>query len=628
MEQVKCKNCDGPVMAGDRFCGECGAPAPTVQRPAPWPGTTSGTSRALNREQDLLADTADASHPFFGHASGRRSERLSNATRYLCAAAYLDRVFASQVIRELIASHRAVVPSVSFDLGPIIRHCLRARKIILVRDIILAVILVLGIILSPLPTINFLLIAFVLGVMLPNLRSRRMGLGVKLLVAVAAAAALGLIGLLSFFLVVGSFFASFLTNNGSLTAAVAGELGLAAAFIVLPVVTWATELGFTHTVLRTLSERLRPGAAGPRPTQGPAEARIATVEAAQWGNVTLYGRENPFIGTGAEAERHWSIAIELDRARPARQELLPRSTARGYVPIDPVELHQVIRERLLKLYDPSLPPNERISGLAVDDHVVGSGVLRWTSPLLDTAGKTPYSQASPEAIRALIRHPQARLRHYQRVSVSDEGPPVVSGGREVIESVDQGIAVSAFVHVAVEGRMFYLEFFRTALPPIKRLYQSIDQMPNASSGRFWAVVIKYSLKSLFRDVIYSPVGIYAALRQMRRDRRLEAEVTSPDGSVLADFGAQLSVRELGAADSFDTYIQLLDVEKYTKIIERLLVDTVLDFLAAKGVDTSAFVNSATNIINGDVNSVGTVSGGQVQIGHDNVFNKGPGLGVS
>jgi hypothetical protein len=37
--------------------------------------------------------------------------------------------------------------------------------------------------------------------------------------------------------------------------------------------------------------------------------------------------------------------------------------------------------------------------------------------------------------------------------------------------------------------------------------------------------------------------------------------------------------------------------KYTKLAERLINDTVLDFLAAKGVDTSAYANSAMTIMN-------------------------------
>src|SRR5262249_10278238 len=151
-----------------------------------------------------------------------------------------------------------------------------------------------------------------------------------------------------------------------------------------------------------------------------------------------YSGENPFIGTGIRT-RAWSIAIELLRDNGGRQVLGP-SRAQGYVPIDPVELHRVIRDRLIKLDDEGLPPNERLSAMTVHDHIVGLGLHRWDSPVMDQALSVPFSQASPESVAALIRHPQAGLRYYQRVSICDEGQPVWAGQEKVIDGFDQDIS--------------------------------------------------------------------------------------------------------------------------------------------------------------------------------------------
>ena len=126
-----------------------------------------------------------------------------------------------------------------------------------------------------------------------------------------------------------------------------------------------------------------------------------------------------------------------------------------------------------------------------------------------------------------------------------------------------------------------------------------------------------SLKSLFGAIMYSPAEIYAALRLRHRERRFEQEFSPASGSVFGRFGAEMSVRERGAADSFGTYIRTLDLEKYTRIIERLLIDTVLDFLAEKDVDISAFAASASAVINGDVYNIEEISGGNNQLGRDN-----------
>jgi hypothetical protein len=241
----------------------------------------------------------------------------------------------------------------------------------------------------------------------------------------------------------------------------------------------------------------------------------------------------------------------------------------------------------------------------VHDHIVGHGLHRWDSPVMDQALSVPFSEASQEAVAALIRHPQAGLRYYQRVSICDEGQPVWAGQEKVIDGFDQDIAASAFVYVAVEGRMLYLEFVATVMPPVNPRWYVVDLLPKISASRFWVKVILDAFGTIFQDLIYSPFRAIRSLIYMNRERRsYQQEEAAAADSLYGDIGARVSVRELGAAAKFGTYIQELDAEKYTKLVERLINDTVLDFLAAKGVDTSAYANSAMTIMNigGFINS--------------------------
>src|SRR5215203_198579 len=85
-------------------------------------------------------------------------EPLQNTTRYLCAAAYLDRKFRDRMITEFIDhERRAVVPSFGFDLEPVVLHCLRARRLILFRDLALLA-LTLSILLAA-PVVGFIILA-------------------------------------------------------------------------------------------------------------------------------------------------------------------------------------------------------------------------------------------------------------------------------------------------------------------------------------------------------------------------------------------------------------------------------------------------------------------------------------
>jgi hypothetical protein len=116
--------------------------------------------------------------------------------------------------------------------------------------------------------------------------------------------------------------------------------------------------------------------------------------------------------------------------------------------------------------------------------------------------------------------------------------------------------------------------------------------------------------TMFANLAGAPFMLYRTLRQIRREQRaFAAEASSSDDYLFGDVGVRQSVRQIGAAARPHTHIQVLDVLKYTHIIERMLTDTVFDFLRAKGVDTSAYVRAVGNIVNNSsVINYGTVNG--------------------
>jgi hypothetical protein len=633
---AQCGNCTLPLAATDAFCGNCGTRAPEGSRasylvetatpandgagPPPVAAprmsstvTTQASASAVSSTRldvggGASAPSAEAfSGQFFRHATKRPEGRLSSATRYLCAAAYLNPDYANGVIGELVASSRAVVPSIGFDLGPIIRHSLAARKIQVARDAAIVIMLLISLSLATLPTIGVVAVAFIVA-LLPEISWKHLGLRVRMVTA------LMIIGMLA--IVVGLLILAPALGGGGVAAfPKIGVLGsgkvVLVVVVVLILILAAIVLASINRKYNILAQQLQPGGRTVNfdRSSDHIESRISEIEAAQWGNMVLYAGQNPFIGSGS-VNRAWSIAIELDRARPAGMDAWSGSAPKGYVPIDPVDLHRTIRDRLLKLKDADLPENERVSALEVEDHIVGEGRSRRGGPLMDPSCDVPYSEVAPEAITALICHPQAGLRYYQRVSVNDEGQAVVSRGNEILSCADQEISVSAFVYVAVEGRMLYVEFVATVLPPVQRRYHVIDLLGRLAPGKLLGLIVKDSARELFPDIMRAPFQLVDAFRLiLRENASTEDKISSVDEFLDGDTGARISVRELGAAPDTETYMQQLDAAKYTKIIERMLNDTVLDFLVAKGVDTTAYRASANTVINnGTVISGGTVNG--------------------
>lgn len=651
---MACANCGNQVRSSDSFCDNCGTPVSAVaggnflkqtqvddvsatvppvnsRHLPPPPGSAYGKfSRpaADSAHSQFKPPTFQptASHGFFSHGPRALPDarRWTNATRYLCAAAYLAPDFTNTLIGELIASHRAVAPSRGIDLEPIIRHCIKARRMKLIRDVVLSLLLLVGLFTAPAALVFILVITFFCGY-LPGAHWERRSFGSKALAGLAVAVVALFFGVFLAIalvaIVVHYLLASLAGSGAGPSLPLSGLLGTSfsgswpAAYAVLLI---GTLVRYFWLRDKTLVDWLQPGANAPGFRQEPprVENRIAEVRRAQYGNLTFYNTEDPFIGTGSipieligkgkkDDQPVWSIAIELSRAGAERGLL--GFNARDRVDIDPVELHKVLRARLLQLNDPGLPSNQRVASITVDDHVVGEGRFPWDSSLIDPQRMIPYSQASLEAAEALIRAPQGRLRYYQRVSISDEGQPVLTADRrQVIGPVDRDIITSAFIYVAVEGHMFYLQFVPKALAPIDSRFREIDKLPRSTSGKFLGKVLLDALRGAFKTIITAPYNLYKALRlSYREGRNFTDEARAVADYAYADVGARLSVREFGSQGNLETYIQALDTDKYTQIVERLVLETVLDFLVAKGADTTAYRASAASIVNSTIISGNT-----------------------
>ncbi|MGR6912850.1 hypothetical protein ACU635_01165 [[Actinomadura] parvosata] len=555
---------------------------------------------------------------------------MRDATRYMSVAAYLDPTYREVALRELVRNrHRGVAPSHGgFDVVPVLRHCLRARSFLLAREVVLTLVLVLGLVLFAAGTIQWLAVA--LGFALLTVRPIRGRSWPYKLIAwlifstlLSVAAGLALAALISAQVMFG----------GGVSAATSVIAGLA-QWPALALVTFGVAIAYRIAVYRVIGRDLRPGAP---PPSGPAvggetEQRLQWIDAAQNGNITLYSGRNPFLGAGDTA-RAWTIAVEMDRTAGARNGSGP---VRPLVEIDPLELHTFVRDRLEQMSAQSHPAG--IINLRIRDQIVASGRFNqlhgWNGagpalhPLVDSKQLRPWTNLPEQVVSAVIRSPQAGARHYQRLDINSEGPNVLDpSGRIVIPAEDRGTSVTAFVHLAVEGRMLYTEFVVTVLPPAAKAYRHVDELPLSSPPLLAYHALRGSVLYLFRDIVAAPVRLLRMGWQAFRD---SIGVDDPRAYTAYDYGARLSLRELGAAERADTMIHELDTFKYTKLIEERLTSAVLDFLENKGVDTTAYRRQATAVsISSTTHYSGTFQNGQFggpgsQFVQNNIEQRGEG----
>ena len=174
---------------------------------------------------------------------------------------------------------------------------------------------------------------------------------------------------------------------------------------------------------------------------------------------------------------------------------------------------------------------------------------------------------------------------------------------------DQEVQASAFLHIAVEGGLLYVEFVSTVLGALRPAFRNMDYLPN-ETGNLLGLAARGTLMYTAADAVMAPLHLLrdlfqvaAVSRRMTKADRLRRETPA------YNYGARESVRELAAQAGPDTYTRELDAEKYSRILLHRINDAVLDFLAEHGVDTSEYRAQAAA-----VTIIGSTINGSVAVG--------------
>jgi hypothetical protein len=320
--------------------------------------------------------------------------KASDATRYLCVGAYLDPRFRRAVLKEVLhQEHRAVAPSYGIDIVPVLRHCLRARRREITRNLVLfGIFLVLLIVATKylIGAISFAISMRYLILGVRKLMHGEMRLAFRnwffaWLAAIPSALAA----------IPGAAADQFHSDSQYTTSSQApGLIGLGvgtsvAVFILLIAVAWAVRLAELLNNHRTILEELSPGRFEPdlAPREPPAyRRRIAFLSSAQHGNVTYYARSatpRPFVGSGL-LEEPWRLGIPL-RRRPGPGAGTGIGAGIG-APAEELTietLYDAMRRALFPLASPKLPEAQRVRGMSMQQKLFVPGLLRERDGLLD-----------------------------------------------------------------------------------------------------------------------------------------------------------------------------------------------------------------------------------------------------
>lgn len=588
-EWQRCGQCGAEPEPDDVFCQRCGARL----------GPGRDTGARVDGARPAPAPTASRRDP---------GDDISEATRFLCVGAHVDDRFARRVLEELFGqAHRAVAPSYGFDVGLVSAHCLAARHRRRVRDLLLTVFAVAMFLFGAVPTVAAGLFWWVVGWLFGSLRHGTDGLRdtvyrVKfrsvVLAFVVGWLALVVAGIWSFVLTAVQMLTTRTAPAALPGAQAAGALPLDAVTgavvglfvgglvtfggwaVLYTIVLWdlvARRLGLVRELGR---EAFRARPERQVPVSRRLQERLDAITWGQLGNVTVYSRFNPFVGTG-QGLAGWSFAVPF-RAAPGRSGAVES--------FEVAELVRHVRARIediaasedgAALADPG--SENPLRGLAVSDHVFVSGhTIEGDRRFLPARGASPRSHLGREEVEGIAGQPRGPVRHYTAVHV---------------RSWEGEVVTSMFLHFSTDGEKLYFQCVKRVLLPIRRRYHEVDDLPPHLRVEEFIGLAAEAAALTVPLVVGAPGRIID-------DLLFDLRSTDPPADAPIDYGARFSVRELGSEAAFHNYFQELDVDKHLKVVEHQALEAICEFLDDHGIDTSEFSDRQGSILNNGIIQIG------------------------
>jgi hypothetical protein len=475
----------------------------------------------------------------------------TETTRLLCAAAYTETTFAQQVVAELVdEDYRAISFPPGVDPAPVIKHCLAALSQKTLRDRLLAAsfLLVLVVLFAAHGLLGLL---FVVPLALSALVSYwLLALAQKILPTWVLAVAL--VGLLLSTIVTFSWFGLCFLLVG------------ATVFYDL----WR---GTYRIVTRQLNARAFDPAEAPAVASPELARRVDEIIERQAGNLTVYSGFRPFVGSGADVGG-WSFVVDL---RKGKDELGHRLEP-GQV--EPLDLYAGV-ERGLAALD--------MSNLTIEDRVFVNGSdIRDDRALLPSPTGRPSSSVSDDELRRLMVVPTHRLRHYTCIRVTDWRGQLV---------------LSLYLRFAVANGRLFCELSDFLLLPLKpELHRSDGISPEPELGD----LVQLAWRALMLAPLLWLRSPVAVLRPLLRPRRRARLLRLVERNAFFDYGATITELDRVRSQDYSRYFQKLDKTMYVKVLERTILDSIVDVLDAHNIDTGEIVERRSTIINNGIMAPG------------------------
>jgi hypothetical protein len=298
-------------------------------------------------------------------------------------------------------------------------------------------------------------------------------------------------------------------------------------------------------------------------------------------NLIVYSGFTPFAGAGSSLGG-WSFVVDVSKPdnNIDRLSTTPK-------PFTVQELYRTIDERCIR---------SQLEGLEIRDcfFVNGRDIRADREILPDIFGR-PAQSLNAQHAQSYLSSSDGRIRHYKWIRVHDWG---------------QELVTSYFLRCSMRGDNLFVEMNRFLLSPLDEKYRIIDNLvaprPMDVAIMFVASLVAGPLYALITPILlleHIGEALKNALGAKEQARRHVIEKNP-----LFDYGTGQGLRQAFSSGKFVHYFQKADSDFYAKMLEGILIDSIICFLDEHEIDTSGLRERRSMILNSGI----IVQGGDVK----------------
>lgn len=535
-----------------------------------------------------------------------QTSQTTETTRYLCAAGHLSEKFQDYVMRHVIyEEHKALGESYGVDMPAVVSWCKSGIRRINIRDGILTGILALVVF------GYFLVINQVIG-FFNNLPFRSSpyssypysssptdsaGFSLGSLIATLFVDLFVIFLMLIFVFMVVSFekwikrrWPAF--RPGVITYPLLFIPLTIFGFFLIPLI-WLTIFGellvrFYGKPVNDLRRNTFDPYARPVPLDSDLERKLRESFVTGQRNVVAYSNYRPFAGAGYYKDG-WSLVLDTSKGALDTSHLNSSSKHLAPRPFTVSNLYDAIEKDVWALGIKDV--------LEIEGKLYVHGQYLPEKPsFFNSASLRPVTSVDPRLVAQYKEHPTEDVRYYLCLRFNFWRGEMI---------------FTTFLRFVQRGKELFTEVDYLLLPPMDPDCYWVDKREiTPLISEIWELY-KRSFDAPIRMWLGAPFRLFRGYFYAAQQRRLSRAARN---NPAFDYGASTSIRQAASDDKYHLFFQELDEQMYLKIIEKQILETIINFLDAHQIDTTELRRREQMILNSHTIFNGSVTANALAIG--------------